>query len=133
MDISIVTKVDEKPTLGLCIAFPVNGNEYGNINTETYGFDPHSSSFQRLIREANYKGIKLPKACKKVIKKNKHLWDLKSWEHLDSWEMTKDIADSITTDGRTVKRNLEDLMVVGALNRKRGESDGRKVKESLRA
>jgi hypothetical protein len=54
----------------------------------------------------------------------RHLWETKALQYLDSWEVTKDIADSLTTPGRTVKMNLEDLMVVGALNRKRGETEG---------
>jgi hypothetical protein len=54
----------------------------------------------------------------------KSLWQAKAFEFLDGWETTTDVGDSLNIPGMTVKRNLEDLMMAGALNRKRGESEG---------
>jgi hypothetical protein len=54
----------------------------------------------------------------------KRLWQAKAFEFLDGWETTTDVGDSLNIPGMTVKRNLEDLMMAGALNRKRGDSEG---------
>jgi predicted transcriptional regulator len=54
----------------------------------------------------------------------KFLWEFKAIEYLNSWVQTKEIADAVNMPGSTTKNALEDLMVTGTLNRKRGESEG---------
>ncbi len=49
----------------------------------------------------------------------KHMWDNRVFEYM--WEKTKDIADAILMPANTTKLILEDLMIVGLLNRKRAD------------
>lgn len=56
----------------------------------------------------------------------RYLWDERAAEFTDSWLTTRVIADAVNIPGRTTKLLLEDLMLVGALNRQRGDvSTGR--------
>jgi len=48
-----------------------------------------------------------------------HLWKNKVYPYFSEWQKTTDIADKINLPGRTAKLVLENLMVVGLLNRKR--------------
>jgi hypothetical protein len=54
-----------------------------------------------------------------------HLWIARAWEHLLEWRKTKEIADDVNMPATTVKMILEDLMVVGILNRMVDDEDGR--------
>ncbi len=82
-------------------------------------------SGETTITEKTYYTLKkvaldlLPAQRLKVIK---YLYETKTFEHLNSWMLTKETADGINIPTNTVRRILEDLMVVGLLNRKR-ESD----------
>ena len=51
-----------------------------------------------------------------------YLWEARAIEFLDRWQITREIADAVNIPGTTTKLLLEDLMVAGALNRKRGDS-----------
>lgn len=53
-----------------------------------------------------------------------HLWSARALEFMHGWEITTDVAEGVNLPGMTTKRTLEDLMVVGALNREKGDSDG---------
>ena len=55
-----------------------------------------------------------------------YLWKEEAYEHLNEWQNTKEIADAISMPGSTAKLLLEDLMVVGILNRAR-EGDTEKA------
>lgn len=48
----------------------------------------------------------------------KHLWNIQAVEHLDGWNKTKEVSNSVNMPTVTAKLLLEDLMVVGALKRK---------------
>jgi predicted transcriptional regulator len=48
----------------------------------------------------------------------------KTAEVLNDWRETRDIADAVNIPGATVRLLLEDMMIVGILNRQRGDSDG---------
>lgn len=50
----------------------------------------------------------------------KHLWDKKAFESWGEWLKTKEIAEAVSIPASTVKLILEDLMIVGLLNRQRG-------------
>ncbi len=52
------------------------------------------------------------------------LYRTKTFEALNNWRETTDLGDTLSIPGATARLNLEDMMVVGILNRKRGESDG---------
>lgn len=54
----------------------------------------------------------------------KYLFQQKAFEYLSSWEITADVAEGVNLPVTTTKLTLEDLMVVGVLNREMGESDG---------
>jgi hypothetical protein len=51
-----------------------------------------------------------------------YLWHEMAWETTNSTKMTSDVAEAIGLPTNTTKLLLEDLMVVGALNRQRQES-----------
>jgi hypothetical protein len=51
-----------------------------------------------------------------------YLWREGVLESDEVWDDTPRIADAVNLPGSTAKRTLEDLMVVGALKRQRGES-----------
>ncbi len=51
----------------------------------------------------------------------KHLWDNRVFEYMNEWEKTKAIADAISMPVNTTKLILEDLMIVGLLNRERAD------------
>jgi len=55
----------------------------------------------------------------------KNLWDERAVEYLNGWNKTKEVSESINMPTTTARILLEDLMVVGALNRKLLE-DGEK-------
>jgi hypothetical protein len=48
----------------------------------------------------------------------------KTAELLNDWRETRDIADAVNIPGATARLLLEDMMIVGILNRQRGDSDG---------
>ena len=54
-----------------------------------------------------------------------HLWNERAFEFLHGWKKTKDIAGGVNMPTTTVKIILEDLMVVGILNRDIDDDDGR--------
>jgi hypothetical protein len=47
-----------------------------------------------------------------------------AFEFSDEWRPTPDVIEATGIPGRTANEKLEDLMVVGAVNRKRGATDG---------
>ena len=47
----------------------------------------------------------------------KHLYDQNVFEYMGEWQKTKDIADQVNIPASTTKIALEDLMIVGVLNR----------------
>jgi hypothetical protein len=49
----------------------------------------------------------------------KHLWEEKVFEYLKEWKSSKEVGDAINMPTSTAKLNLEDLMIVGLLNRLR--------------
>jgi hypothetical protein len=54
----------------------------------------------------------------------RHLWEEKIFEHARIWKVTKEISDGLNMPATTTKMLLEDLMIVGLLNRKRaGEGE----------
>jgi hypothetical protein len=53
----------------------------------------------------------------------KHLWDHRAFEFLNGWEKTKDVSTAVNMPTATARLTLEDLMVVGALNRDTVDKD----------
>ena len=51
------------------------------------------------------------------VKILQHLWDKRAFEFLNEWEKTKEIEKAVNMPTATARLTLEDLMVVGALNR----------------
>jgi hypothetical protein len=45
------------------------------------------------------------------------LWDMRAFEYMSEWKTTKEIAETVNMPTTTAKLLLEDLMVVGVLNR----------------
>jgi hypothetical protein len=54
----------------------------------------------------------------------RELWEQGAVCYDSKWLETAEVADAINIPGSTAKMVLEDLMVVGALNRRRGDSEG---------
>jgi len=52
----------------------------------------------------------------------RHLWDKRVFEERSKWFRTGDVAEAVGKPGTTVKMTLEDMMVVGMLNRRRDGS-----------
>ena len=53
-----------------------------------------------------------------------YLWDQKAVSTFAHWLDTTEVAEGVNLPGMTAKLLLEDLMVVGALNRNKGEAQG---------
>jgi DNA-binding MarR family transcriptional regulator len=49
----------------------------------------------------------------------KYLWDEEIFEYMKEWRATKEISDALNMPATTVKLLLEDLMIVGLVNRMR--------------
>ncbi len=53
----------------------------------------------------------------------KYLWDHRAFEYASGWEKTKDVSTAVNMPTATARLTLEDLMVVGALNRDTVDKD----------
>lgn len=75
---------------------------------------------KNVIDESIYKTLRrighdlIPAQRMKILR---YLWQEKIFEHLSGWQRTKDVAVAVSMPTNTVKLKLEDLMVVGLLNR----------------
>ena len=49
----------------------------------------------------------------------RHLWEEKIFEYMKEWKTTRGISDALDMPATTGKLLLEDLMIVGLLNRRR--------------
>ena len=85
--------------LGIGLALVSGKNE---IDFEVYGI------LKKIGRDL------LPAIRLKAIK---HLWDSRAWEYSDGWQTTREVAFAVNVHTGTAKYTLEDLMMVGVLNR----------------
>jgi hypothetical protein len=60
--------------LTFCTLLPIKDGDYGKISIENVDYDSHSAGFIRVLREAHYKGKKLPTSCREIANQNTHLW-----------------------------------------------------------
>jgi hypothetical protein len=109
-------------------------------------YDPEPEGTPRLVKQLMQIGTgiaiahgknQFDEAIYKIIKKIardqlpvqrfkllKYLWDEKATDYLMEWRKTKEVADAIRRPSYTTLLILEDLMIVGCLNRKQ-EGDGK--------